>query len=158
MGWAGELDADGMEIDKMWKDYRKVTGELTWRLATPADSPAIKRLRNVSERFLGRTQRDPCLFASPVILAFVAENKKGKVVEVVYCEAVVEVVKMSCSATGFEESAALEEDLVQWLRTRGFRKVILSVAHHMKYRMAPILNYLGFRCIDPSFSSWARRL
>lgn len=146
-----------MEVE-LWRDFKKCTGELTWRAATPDDLPAIRRLRNVTERFLGRTQKDPSLFQSPVILALVAENRAGKIVDVLYAEVQVEIVKMACSRQGFKESFALADELKHFLRNRGFKKVLLTTHHTLKQAMSAGLEWAGFHCNDGIISYWTRRL
>ena len=141
-----------------WKNFRKVTGRLTWRLATPNDLPAIRRLRNVTERFLKQPQRNPQLFSLPVLLSLVAENEHGRIVDLVYVEAHVEVVKVACSAVGLEESFALDEDLSAWLRSIGFRTALVTTNHRLKPRMADELKAAGFKCMDALFSHWKRRI
>ena len=64
-----------------WKDYRKVTGSLRWRLATPDDLPRIRRIKNVSERFLNQKQKNLPLFDPPVLLTLVAENAQGRIMD-----------------------------------------------------------------------------
>jgi hypothetical protein len=141
-----------------WKDYRKTTGKLTWRLAVPDDLPAIRRLRNVTERFLQQPQRNPQLFGLPVLLTLVAVNERGTIVDLVYIEAQVEVVKMACTAVGFEESMALDEDLSKWLRECGFRTALVTTNQRMKPKMSEGLAAAGFKCMDAVLSYWKRRL
>jgi hypothetical protein len=141
-----------------WREFRKTTGRLTWRLATSADLPAIRRLRNVSERFLQQPQRNPSLFDLPVLLALVAENEKGKIVDAVYLEIQVELIKMACTRSGAEEGLALEEDIALWLKSIGFKSVLATTSVGLKERMTPILEKLGFRPVPPSLSYWKRRL
>lgn len=141
-----------------WRGYRKTTGQLTWRPALPDDLPAIRRLRNVSERFLGRTQQDPSLFAPPVILSLVAEDKSGRIVDLVYVEAQVEIVKVACTRQGFKEAWALEEDLSLFLRARGFKKVLVRTSKRLKVAMSVALEWAGFHCSDDTHSVWTRRL
>ena len=81
-----------MKPSEFWRGFSKCTGRLTWRLATADDLGSINRLKNVSERFLGQPQRNPSLFRMPVLLALVAENEQGKIVDCIYLEAQVELV------------------------------------------------------------------
>lgn len=141
-----------------WKGYKRVTGELSWRLATPDDLPAIRRLRNVAERFLNKPQRNPGLFERPVLLALVAENSRGKIVDLVYVEAQVEIVKMALTAVGFQESIALEEDLAPWLRGLGFKTAIVTTNQTLKGKMEQRLKSAGFMCMDALLSCWKRRI
>lgn len=140
-----------------WKDYRRTTGELTWRLAVPEDQPAIDRIKEVSERLLNEKQKSPALFERPVLLALVAEDAEGNVVEVLYLEAQVEVVKMSCSRTGLIETAGLESDLYAWLRGMGFKTATIRTRKSLKDKMSAALTFLGFTC-DDKFSHWTRDL
>lgn len=129
-----------------------------WRLAVPDDLPAIRRLRSISERFLGKPQRVLSLFEKPVLLALVAENAGGKIVDTLYVEMQVELIKTSCSGKGFEESAALEADLEHWLRDLGFRTIWVTTMPRLKPKMAPTLKGLGLKCLDGLVSVWRRRL
>ena len=147
-----------MNYSAFWKDYRKTTGTLTWRLATPDDLPAIRRLRNISEWFLKQPQRNPTLFDLPILLTIVAENQRGQIVDALYVEAQIELVKMACTAKGFEESAGLEEDLSRWLKDIGFKTVHLTTPLNLKEKMRAIAEKLGFKCQDDLFSYWKRRL
>lgn len=149
--------ADG-NMEVAWKDYRRRTGELVWRLATPEDQPAIDKLRKASERFLGREQSNPDLFRTPVLIALVAEDKSGAVVDLIYAEAQVEIVKVACSREGFKESWMLEKDLRDWLKSRGFNKAIIRVTHRLKHVMSDALTWAGFRSHDDILSYWTREL
>ena len=144
---------------EFWKGWTKKTGKLTWRPATPQDLPAIRRLINISERFLHQPQRNPALFSMPVLLTLVAENERGKIVDCLYAEAQVELVKMACSPESLIELPLLEEDLSTWLRSIGIRAVIATtLAGPTKDRMAAGLAALGFRCCDRVFSFFTRAL
>ena len=141
-----------------WRGWSRCTGKLLWRAAEPQDLPAIRRLQNVAERFMHHPQRRPSLFDLPVLLALVAENEHGKIVDCLYIEAQVEVVKMSCSATGLEESDKLQDDLAPWLRSLGFRTALATTPPELKEQMTPGLLRSGFRCLDKAFSYWGRWL
>ena len=141
-----------------WKDYRRCTGKLVWRLATPDDLPAIRHLRNISERFLHQRQSRIGLFSPPVLLTLVAENERGKIVDALYVQSVVEISKIACTESGFEETAGLEADLYAWLRGIGFREAIIKTNLGLRERMRPILEKLGFKCGDDTFSRWTRHL
>jgi len=141
-----------------WANYRRRTGELTWRLAKKEDEPAIENLRVVSERFLGRKQSAPNLFERPILIALVAEDKSGAVVDLVYAEAQVEIVKVACTKQGFKEAWILEKDLRDWLKARGFKKAIIRTTHRLKHAMSDALHWAGFRCYDNILSYWTREL
>lgn len=143
---------------KYWEDYRRTTGELTWRLATPEDQTAIDRIKEASERLLDEKQKSPDLFSRPVLLALVAEDAEGKIVDALYLEAQVEVVKIGCSETGLIETAGLEADLYAWLRGLGFKTAIIRTRRSLKEKMAYVLGLLGFHCEDDEFSRWTRNL
>lgn len=143
---------------EFWFGYRKKTGDLTWRLARPADIPGIRKLRNVTERFLGKPQRDVSLFEKPVLLALVAENERGIIVDCLYVEAQVEVVKIAASRKGMEEAAELEQDVEEWLRHVGYRTVWATTMPRLKNAMAGTFQKLGFKCLDTVMSVWRRRL
>lgn len=157
MGGQRELVGGAVEVVD-WKNYRKRTGQLTWRLATRDDLPAIEKLRGVSERFLGRIQANPDLFRPPILIALVAEDKEGRIVDLLYVEAQVEIVKMACTNQGFKEAWRLDEDLRGWLKGRGFQKVIIRTTRRLKQAMAATLEWAGFRCHDSIMSYWTRDL
>lgn len=144
--------------ETFWKDYRRCTGKLTWRLATPEDLPSIRRIRGATERFLHQRQSQIDLFSPPVLLTLVAENEHGKVVDALYVQSIVEISKIACAGTGFEETAGLEEDLLAWLVGIGFRQAIINTNHTLRERMRPVLEKLGFNCQDGMFSRWIRHL
>lgn len=150
--------ADGALEVEFWRNYKRRTGALTWRVATPEDLPAIDRLRVVSERFLGREQSAPDLFKPPILLALVAEDKSGAIVDLVYAEAQVEIVKVACTRQGFKEAWILEQDLSHWLKVRGFKKAIIRTTHRLKHAMCDALLGAGFRCHDTIISYWTRQL
>lgn len=154
-GHQGELALSPAEA---WKDYRRCTGKLVWRLATPDDLPAIRRLRNLSERFLHQKQSQIGLFSPPVLLTLVAENEHGKIVDCLYVQSIVEISKISCTKAGFEEIAGLEADLYAWLRGIGFKQAIINTNHGLREHMRPVLEKLGFKCQDGMFSRWTRHL
>jgi hypothetical protein len=131
---------------------------LTWRLALPEDQPAIDRIKEASERLLDEKQKSPALFERPVLLALVAEDDTGQVVDALYLEAQVEVVKIGCSSTALVETAGLESDLYTWLRGMGFKTATIRTRKSLKEKMAYVLEYLGFECEDDTFSRWTRDL
>jgi hypothetical protein len=141
-----------------WKDFRRTTGNLTWRLAVPEDQPAIDRIKEASERLLDEKQKSPALFGRPVLLALVAENDAGDVVDAMYLESTVEVIKIGCSETAMVETAGLESELYSWLRGVGFKTVTVKTRKSLKDKMGYVLEYLGFRCEDDAFSHWSRDL
>lgn len=145
-------------LHEFWKDYRKTTGALTWRLAVPDDLLAIRRLRNASERFLNQRQRKIPLFSSPVLLTLVAEDETGRIVDALFVESQVEIIKIGCSQAGFDETAGLEPDLCAWLRGIGFKRANIRMVHSLKEKMASLLGGLGFSCGDKEFSHWTRNL
>lgn len=150
------VEVEKTDWTEYWRTYSKTTGRYLWRAAVPDDLPKIRRLQNVTERFLGIEQRKPCLFAPPVLLALVAENDRGQIVDVLWLEAQVEIAKVACTASSFEESAGLQEDLAAFLRARGFRTVVATCMPKLKDRMAEGFVKAGFRCLDRVFSYWAR--
>jgi len=147
-----------MKPSEFWKGWMKCTGKLTWRPAVPADLPAIRRLRNVSERFMGMPQRDTTLFSMPTLLTLVAENEKGRIIDCIYLESQVELVKMACSPESLAEIAGLEEDLSKWLRSIGIRTVLATTLAGPKGKMAAALDGLGFKCCDRVWSYFKRHL
>ena len=147
-----------MKPSEFWRDWSKCTGKLTWRLVTADDLPAIGRLKNVSERFLGQPQRNPSLFRMPVLLALVAENERGKIVDALYLEAQVELVKLACTAESLTELAGLEEDLSKWLRSIGIRTVLATTLAGPKSKMSNALHELGFKACEGAWSYFKRCL
>lgn len=141
-----------------WQTYRRRTGTLTWRLATSNDLQAVRRLRNITERFIGKPQRGVSLFEKPVLLALVAENEQGKIVDTVYVEMQVEIVKVAATRKGMEEGAVLEDDIEMWLRDLGFKTVWATTMNRLKGNMTPTFMRLGFKCLDGMLSVWRRRL
>lgn len=147
-----------MYPSELWIGWTKKTGSLTWRLGTPDDLPAIRRLRNISERFLHQRQSQIGLFSPPVLLTLVAENEKGKIVEALYVQSIVEISKIGCTGSGLDETAGLEADLYAWLKKIGFKQAIINTNHTLRERMRPVLEKLGFKCQDGMFSRWTRHL
>ena len=141
-----------------WKDYRRCTGNLCWRLATPADQPAIDRIKEVSERLLHEKQKSPDLFSRPVLLALVAEDAKGNIVDAIYLEAKVELIKVGCSEVGLKEQAGLEPELAEWLTGMRFKTLTIRTRKSLKEKMRFVLEYLGFHSEDDDFSHWTRNL
>ena len=141
-----------------WKDYRRTAGDLSWRLAVPEDQPAIDRIQEASERLLNEKQKAPNLFAAPVMLALVAEDATGNVVDALYAEAQVEIVKMGCSSESFTATMDIEKDLYRWLRGLGIKRATVRTRASLKERMRSILSFLGFECEDDDFSHWTRDL
>lgn len=141
-----------------WKDYRRTAGDLTWRLAVSEDQPAIDRIREASERLLNEKQKTPNLFDVPVMLALVAEDATGTVVDALYLEAQVEVMKMGCSSESFTATMDIEKDIYAWLRGLGIKRATVRTRSSLKEVMRPILSFLGFDCEDDDFSHWTRDL
>ena len=141
-----------------WKDYRRVTGKLTWRLATPDDLPRIRRIKNVSERFLNQKQKNIPLFDPPVLLTLVAENAEAKIVDCLYIEAQVELVKMGCSPESLAELAGLEEDLTIYFKSLGIKTVLATTLKKRADGMAPGLTDLGFKSCESIWSYFRKYL
>ena len=144
------------DLNEQWRDWSKCTGTLLWRLAEEKDLPAIRRLQNISARFTGVRQRNLSLFKLPVLLALVAEDEDGKIVDGLVIEAQVELMKLSCTAAGLEESEQLQDDLAPWLRSLGFRTALATTPPKLKDKMEPSLKRSGFKCLDQVLSYWAR--
>ncbi len=164
MAGTNKLDGSGLEMTEQgiwiefWRNYARPTGGLTWRVVMPADLPAIRKLQNTTERLMKFPQRAPSLFAPPVMLALAAVDDKGKIVDVLYVERQVEIAKIACTPQGFEESAELQDDLVVWLRSLGFRTALATTPPNIKEQMSEGLTKAGFRCLDRSLSYWGRYL
>ena len=141
-----------------WRGWSRNTGRLLWRVAEPRDLPAIRRLQNISARFLGVPQKKLSLFELPILIALVAEDERGKIVDVIVAEKQVEIIKMGCSAAGFEESDQLQCDLAPWLRSLGFRTALATTPPKLKEQMTPGLMRSGFKCLDQALSYWGRFL
>lgn len=139
-----------------WTNYRRKVGDLTWRLATIDDIPEILALWRVTDRLLGK-QDKPMLFAPPVMLTMVAEDDAGKIVDALYCEAVLDVTKIGCSRAGFDGAEAVVEDLRKWAAHRSFRLARIAIPRRLLGAMEGVLRRFGFHCAD-EFSHWVRRL
>lgn len=154
MGWKRELDDCGVDMSdwlEYWRNYRKTTGELTWRLAVPDDLPAIKRLQSRSARLLRAKQRRIDIFRFPVMLALVAEDKSGKIVDCLILEAQVEVSKVGCDTQSFMEASGLAQDLLNWLHQQSIRKVFLALSRPGTPQQEQMLEETGFRCTGVIF-------
>lgn len=145
-------------MSDFWKDYRKTTGLLTWRLAKPEDQPAIDKIREETSARMKEEQKELSLFKSPVIIALVAETLMGDIVDVLYVEAQVEIVKIGLSETGFIETSGIASDLGDLLRSMGFKTATIRTRKSLKDQMSEVLGYLGFECEDNAFSRWTRDL
>ena len=141
-----------------WKGYRRKTGSLTWRLATPEDVPRIRHLGKIMERFLGLKQDFPDMFARPVLLCLVAENEAGQIVDGLYIEAKAEILKINCTARGYAGMEEIKDDLQNWLKGIGFRYANIVAPRKIKGKMLPQLKRMGFWEIGSRFSHWMRRL
>jgi len=141
-----------------WHGFERKTGKLTWRLAVPADQPAIDRLREASQRRLREIQKDVELFARPVVVAFVAENLFGDIVDCLYVEAQVEIVKIGLSEDSFMEVDGIAPELNEWLKGMGFKTATIRTRKSLTEMMSVVLEYLGFTCEDKAFSRWTRDL
>ena len=96
------------------------------------------------------------LFELPVLLALVAEDERGRIVDALVIEAQVEVIKLACTKDAFEESEGLQQDLAPWLRSLGFRTALATTPPKLKEQMSPGLIRSGFHCLDEAFSYWKR--
>lgn len=155
------MDDYGVEMMKpsdYWHDFKKCTGDLTWRIATPQDVFRIEELRKHTEKITGEPQLDPNLFAMPTLIALVGQDKEGKVVECVYIEAQVELIKMTCDPGSFKEIAMLEPEFSTYLRSLGIKWVLAKTLPRHSPKMGDGLKSMGFSCIDRVFSFWRRRL
>jgi hypothetical protein len=91
-------------------------------------------------------------------LTLVAQDDTGRIVEALFVETQVEIVKIGCSEAGFTETAGLEADLYAWLRGIGFKRANIKMVRGLKDRMSALLGALGFSCGDEEFSHWTRNL
>jgi hypothetical protein len=142
--------------NEFWRGWSAHTGSLRWRLAVANDLLAIRKLIIATQRLTGERQRFPRLFSMPTLLTLVAEDETGKIAECLYVEAQCEIVRMGCNPRSQEESAQLEPDLVQWLRSIGIRTVLATTLPEHKETMAAGLEASGFKCLDQIFSLWRR--
>jgi hypothetical protein len=143
---------------EFWKNWTRETGTLRWRLALPSDLPAIAELRKASERLTDQVQRDPDLFSTPVLLTLVAEDKDGKLVDALYAEVEIELIKIGMVPEAFGEVALLQQDLSAWLQSIGIRTVLVTTLPSHKQQMGATLETLGFECTDGEFSHFKRNL
>jgi hypothetical protein len=155
-----EFSFGGLEMNpnEFWNGWTQKTGTLSWRLAGTDDLPAIRKLMNATQRLTGEVQRNPRLFSMPTLLTLVAQNEDGKIVDCLYVEAQVEIVRMACNPESMEESSKLEPDLVQWLRSIGIRTVLATTLPGHREKMVAGLEASGFKCLDQIFSLWRRLL
>lgn len=107
---------------------------------------------------MGMQQRNPSLFRMPVLLTLVAENERGKIVDALYLEAQVELVKLACTAESLTELAGLEEDLSKWLRSIGIRTVLATTLVGPKDKMSSALEALGFKACGGVWAYFKRHL
>lgn len=92
------------------------------------------------------------------MLTLVAEDSSGKIVDALYCEAVLDVTKIGCSRGGFEGAEVVVEDLRAWAKRRSFRLARIAVPKVIASRMAKTLERFGFVDADSWFSHWVRKL
>lgn len=131
---------------------------LTWRLATVDDLPAILKLWRTKERFLGRKQDMPPLFARPTLITLVAVDDNGVIRDGLYVEATVDVTKLGCSQDGFESTLAVYEDIADWLKDRGFRLASIVTPKKLATRMSALLTKMGFQSKEDRSAYWSRQL
>lgn len=80
------------------------------------------------------------------MLALVAEDKSGKIVDCLILEAQVEVSKVGCNAQSFLEASGLAQDLLNWLHQQSIRKAFLSLSRPGTPEQEQMLEEIGFRC------------
>lgn len=139
-----------------WREWRREAEGLIWRVAVPEDKPQIERMWRVKERLLGVKYPLPDLFAPPVILALVAEDDRGWIVDGVFLECVADVTKLSGNPRGFRALTAIEHDLASFLGLRGFRRVTAAMPRRVSDKMESGLQDAKFQ--RQQLELWDREL
>lgn len=133
-----------MDIE-LWREWRRTSEGLTWRIALPSDAGAIERMWDAKARVLGSKCDLPDLFAPPVILTLVAEDERGHVVDGAFLEAVIDVTKLGARPGGFKSLAGVADELAYFVRSRKFRRVTAAMPRKASERMAEGLKAAGFQ-------------
>ena len=131
---------------------------ITLRGATPEDWPAIVSLHVEQQKAQGTNYELPYLFGPqfPVVLAGVDDT--GKILNVVYCEAVVEMRFVGCDAKATAFSRREIDGLAYVLKLKGFRWLECYVPRKLKALIGKPLMKAGFRCADRELSHFTKDL
>jgi hypothetical protein len=147
------LDTPAQDAER-WRHWRATALGLTWRVALPEDMSSIERMWKAKRRVLGTKCPLPDLFKSPVLIALVAENNRGQVVDGVFLEAVVDVTKLGAKPEGLASLAEISGDLAAFVKGRKFRCITAAMPRHVSARMAGGLVRAGFH--EQRLALWDR--
>jgi hypothetical protein len=132
-----------MDIEA-WREWRRTSDGLTWRIATAEDMPAIERIWQAKARVIGVKCSLPDLFAPPVVLTLVAEDDTGRVVDGAFLEAVIDVTKLGARPGGFQSLTGIADELAAFARRRKFRRITAAMPPKASERMAEGLTRARF--------------
>jgi hypothetical protein len=139
-----------------WRDWRRESEGLSWRVALPSDLPAIERMWEAKARIIGVKHELPDLFASPVVLTLVAEDARGRIVDGAFFEAVIDVTKLGAKPGGFRSLTRIASELAGFFRSRTFRRVTAAMPEKVSEKMGAGLAQAGFR--EQPLRLWERGL
>ena len=144
-----------MEVDtEVWREWRRTSDGLTWRVALPEDMPAIQRIWDAKARVIGVKCSLPDLFAPPVLLTLVAEDDRGRIVDGVFLEAIVDVTKLGAKPGGFQSLTGIADELASFVHNRKFRLVMAAMPGKAAEKMADGLKEAGFH--EEQLKLWNR--
>jgi galactitol-specific phosphotransferase system IIC component len=86
----------------------------------------------------------PDLFASPVVLTLVAEDQRGRVVDGVFFEAVIDCTKLSARPGGFRSLTGIAAELGAFFKSRSFRRTLAAMPPRISDKMEDGLKRAGF--------------
>jgi hypothetical protein len=107
--------------------------------------PAICRVWKAKARIIGTKGRMPDPFSFPVVITLVAEDRRGRVVDGVFLEAVIDVTKMGANPEGFASLVTVERELAGFLKSRKFRRITAQMPERLAVRMQAGLVRSGFQ-------------
>lgn len=127
-----------------WREWRAEADGITWRVALSEDIPSIERMWRVKQRLIGKKETLPDLFKGPVVIALVAEDEQGWIVDGVFIECVADITKLSGNPHGFKSLTKIQGKLASFLGTRGFRRVTAAMTPRLSEKMGDGLRSAGF--------------
>ena len=134
--------------EAFWQAFElKSKNGLTWSLCRAEDIPELFQCVKFLERYCG-PQAAPPLFQFPVVLALVARDEMGLIVDGCYLEMICEVAKLGFTKKGTQDFQELAPYLTEFMKARKIRIVQVHARRRIAQFLAPLYKLIGFKSME----------
>jgi hypothetical protein len=144
--------------DRLDQHWRLTSGDYTWRLALPSDAMAMAGMMVEMAERLGKPQDCPDLFAPPVVVTLICEDKTGKIVNATYMELVADITMLSFHKGSFNSAEALMPVLAGLAYSRTIRIGRVTTLRRIRRAVRGMLEKVGYRRVDEDLEQWVFRV